>query len=62
MANGRRTSPSPALAAVQRRCRQTLAMLPERLRLLPVADFQPFSVEVSAGLSDLLDQIGHEGH
>jgi nicotinate phosphoribosyltransferase len=62
MADGRRTSPSPALRAVQRRCGETLGMLPERLRLLPVADFQPFPVEVSAGLADLLDQIGHEGH
>ena len=62
MFDGRRSSPSPPLHALSRRCRQTLGTLPERLRRLQVEEFEPFPVRVSDGLTDLLHMIGHGRH
>ena len=56
--SGARTVPSPSLPAVRRRCRETLGHLPESLRALPVASFEPYPVELSSGLQRLLDQVG----
>jgi len=58
LVDGARTSPSPPLHAVRRRCRETLSGLPERLRGLGPEDFEPFPVGISEGLQALLTQIG----
>jgi hypothetical protein len=44
---------------VRRRCRETLALLPERLRGIGSEGFDPFPVGVSDGLRDLLDKMTH---
>ncbi|HSH61060.1 MAG TPA: nicotinate phosphoribosyltransferase [Acidimicrobiales bacterium] len=58
LADGERTSPSPSLDAIRRRCEETLALLPQRLRGLDLEEFEPFPVTVSVGLQDLLTRIG----
>jgi len=62
LVDGARTSPSPSLDAVRRRCRETLAMLPQGLRGLGREEFEPFPVGVSEGLADLLARIGRSSH
>ena len=57
--DGARTSPSPPIDVVRRRCRETLALLPERLRGIGSEGFDPFPVSVSDGLRDLLDKMTH---
>ncbi|MDP8974968.1 MAG: nicotinate phosphoribosyltransferase [Actinomycetota bacterium] len=61
LGNGARTAPSPSLEDLRRRCRETLALLPERLRGLGPGEFEPLPVKISAGLQDLLSRIG-QGH
>jgi nicotinate phosphoribosyltransferase len=59
LVDGARTSPSPPLDIVRRRCRETLGMLPERLRGLGPEEFEPFPVDISEGLQALLTRMGH---
>ncbi len=62
LVDGARVAPSPPLEAVRRRCRETLAALPERLRGLGPEEFEPFPVRLSEGLEDLLARIGSGSH
>ena len=58
LVDGARTSPSPPLEAVRKRCRRTLQCLPQRLRQLELEPFPPYPVELSAGVEALLAQVG----
>lgn len=58
LVDGARTSPSPPLRAVRQRCRESLGLLPERLRRLEIDRYEPFPVNVSKRLGELLDEIG----
>ena len=59
LADGARTAPPPPLDALRRRCRETLDLLPERLRGIDTVDFEAYPVEISSRLKELVDQIGH---
>ncbi len=59
LTDGARTSPSPPLDAVRRRCQETLSWLPERLRGLGLEEFEPYPVQVSKGLRGLMERISH---
>jgi nicotinate phosphoribosyltransferase len=59
MREGRRTNSSDTLDACRRRCAQALGRLPERLRSLDPSD--PYRVEISSGLNELVERMRREG-
>lgn len=55
---GARTGPPAPLSALRQRCRETLDALPERLRGIADAEFDPYPVELSPRVQELVGQVG----